>query len=511
LEQALNKRDPRTLFADKSVPAWLASILDFKAIGTITILEAIGFAILLITHPALPSKALFSASGIVGGVVLFAGAFPGLLSNQRLRHLAQQEASFPADENRVSEIPETQRLLEKAETALASIRRNQGSLAVLLIDLNQFQKVNDGFGRKAGDQLLQALAQRLNSAIGDGDTVTRLEGDEFAVLQVGLAQPSGAASLAARLIESLSEPYQVGQQQVTCGASIGVAIAPNNGGEWETLLARADDARRRAKTKDDEHVCFFESGMDAAFRKRRALEGEIRRAFDTEAFQLAFQPQFTAGNVELMGFEALLRWPAGWKQKSPAMFIPVAEECGLMVPVGAWVLETACMRATAWAKPLKLSVNVSPGQFYHGGIVATVEQALRKSGLDPKRLELEVTESLWVANTRTVLDQLAQLRAMGVSITLDDFGAGTSSLRSLSKYSVDAVKIDRSFVKKMSADPQAHATVKTIVAMGKSLHLTITAKGVETRAQADALTAAGCDRVQGYLYGRPLSATSPIY
>ena len=213
---------------------------------------------------------------------------------------------------------------------------------------------------------------------------------------------------------------------------------------------------------------------------------------------------------ELVGFETLLRWPEGWEPQSPATFIPVAEEAGLIVPIGAWVLETACHEAASWTKPLNIAVNLSPLQFSHGDIVAVVDKALKSSGLDPNRLELEVTESLWLQNTDTVLDQLARLRSKGISIALDDFGTGYSSLSYLWKFPFDKVKVDRSFVTQMEVDPKAAAIVNTVVALGRTLDLTITAEGVETPEQAKALKEAGCNQGQGYLFGRPLTAVAAV-
>ena len=482
-------------------------------IGILAVLGATGVAILLLAHPALRFKTFFSTEGVVGAGVLFAGALPGLLTYREIRHRRTERRGglFLADSDSFAGVAELQRLFEKAEAALSWARREEASLAVFLIDLNLFQGVNDSFGRGVGEEVLQAVADRLKSAIRSEDTLARLGGDEFVILQVGLTQPGGARALAARLMQSLAEPYDVEDLRVPCGASIGVAVSPTDGEEWETLLARADSARRRAKAEGNNVACFFEAVLNAAFRKRQRLEIEMGRALEMQSFQLAFQPLFQSKDRQLIGFETLLRWPAGWEQQSPAVFIPIAEECGLIVPMGVWALETACKWAAAWTKPLKLSVNLSPIQFRRGDIVSVVEQALRKSGLDPARLELEVTESLWNQDPDGVLEQLIRLRAMGVTIALDDFGTGSSSLSSLWKFPIDAVKIDRSIVAEMSRDPKASTMVKTIVALGQTLNLTVTAEGVETRAQADALIAAGCDRVQGYLYGRPLSPTSHIF
>jgi EAL domain-containing protein (putative c-di-GMP-specific phosphodiesterase class I) len=296
--------------------------------------------------------------------------------------------------------------------------------------------------------------------------------------------------------------------KLDCGASIGVAIAPPDASDWDALLGCADAALYKAKAEGRNTVSFYQAGMDAIFRERRRLETDLRRALDTNAFQLAYQPLFSFHDNRLLGFEALLRWPDGWAPQSPATFIPVAEESGLIVPIGAWVLRTACKTAAAWTKPLKVAVNLSQVQFRQGDIVATVKEALKISGLDPARLELEVTESIWIKNSDAVLEQLSRLRAMGISVALDDFGTGYSSLAYLWKFPFDVVKIDRSFVTAMTIDPKADAIVKTIVALGKTLFLTVTAEGVETSAQAQTLRSAGCDQVQGYLFGRPLSATS---
>jgi EAL domain-containing protein (putative c-di-GMP-specific phosphodiesterase class I) len=298
----------------------------------------------------------------------------------------------------------------------------------------------------------------------------------------------------------------VDEVKVTCAASLGVAISPADASEWEPLLSAADAALRKAKAGGGNALCFYEAGMDEQLREHRQIELDLRRALGEQAFQLAYQPVFNFADLSLLGFEALLRWPAGWPPRSPAEFIPVAEECGLMPALGAWVLENACRSAAGWSHPVTIAVNLSPVQFRGGDIVETVENALQATGLTPGRLELEVTESLWIQNQDAVLDQLERLRRMGVSIALDDFGTGYSSLAYLWKFPFDRVKIDRNFVMEMEADAKAAVIVKTIVALGKALHLSITAEGVETESQAQALRSLGCDQAQGFLYGRPLAA-----
>ena len=444
--------------------------------------------------------------------VLFAGGLPGVLSYRRIRNqdTPQREVAFPRDKDDDGDVVKPQWVSEKADTALSWMRRNRSCLAILLLDLNQFQRVNAAYGRSAGDELLQAFAMRLKAAIRAEDMVERLGGDEFVILQADPAQPGGARALASRLMKSLSEPYQLGTVKVVCGASLGVAIAPADGTEWEALLSRADVALHRAKAEGIDTACFFDPEMDAAFRKHRRLEAEMIRALDQQIFQLAFQPLIEGSKNTLIGFETFLRWPSRWEQQSPAAFLPVAEESGLIVPLGNWALQTACTWAAAWVSPLKVSVNLSPVQLRRGDIVNAVKQALKKSGLDASRLELEVTESSWAQDTEDVQEQLRRLQALGVSLVLDGFGTGDSSLTCLTKIPFNGVKIDRSLVSAMECDPKALAMVKSIAAMCRNLDLTVTAVGVETQAQAEILIAAGCDRMQGYLCGRPLSATAPV-
>jgi diguanylate cyclase (GGDEF)-like protein len=461
---------------------------------------------------ALYERSLLFTESIIAIAVLLAGGIPGFMVYRKMRdhRRAQAEALFLAEHDSLTGLANRKTLAETANSALAWSRRNNNYVAALVIDLDRFKEINDTFGHSVGDEALKIVAARLKSAVREVDMVARLGGDEFVVLQVGMNQPDGATYLATRLLKLLADPCEINGLQLVCAASIGVAISPTDTDDWDGLLSRADIALYRAKGGGRGNAAFFETGMDAMFRERRRLEADLRRAMDTSAFHLAFQPLIDFGGGELIGFEALLRWPEGWEPQSPATFIPVAEEAGLIVPIGAWVLKTACNEAAAWTKPLKIAVNLSPLQFSHGDIVAVVDEVLMSSGLDPCRLELEVTESLWLQNTETVLDQLARLRSRGISIALDDFGTGYSSLAYLWKFPFDKVKVDRSFVSQMEIDPKAAAIVDTVVALGRTLDLTITAEGVETPEQAKALKDAGCDQGQGYLFGRPLSATAAI-
>lgn len=381
-------------------------------------------------------------------------------------------------------------------------------LGTLVLDLDRLKEINDSFGHDVGDEVLKTVAARLKSAVCAEDMVGRLEGDEFVVLQVGMNQPDGATYLATRLLKLIAEPCEINGLQLVCGARIGVTISPTDTEEWDGRLSRPDIALYRAKDAGRGNASSFEAGMDAMFSERRRLEADLRRAMDTEAFHLAYQPLINFGDGEPVEFEALLRWPDGWEPQSPATLIPIAEEAGLIVPIGAWVLKTACHTAAGWTRPLKIAVNLSPIQFSNGDIVGIVDEALQSLGLHPERLELEVTESLWLRNTEAVLAKLTQLRSRGIPIALDDFGTDYSSLSYLWKFPFDKVKVDRSFVTQMEVDPKAAAIVDTVVALGRTLDLTITAEGVETLEQAKALKQAGCNQGQGYLFGRPLSAAA---
>ena len=459
---------------------------------------------------SLYQKCLLITEAIIGLLVLLAGGIPGYIVYRQIlnERTAKAEALFQSQHDPLTGVLNRKNLKELVEGALLSGRGSKAGLAALLIDLDRFKDINDSFGHGFGDQVLQAVATRVKFAIRDTDLVARHGGDEFVILQVDCSQPDAANFLADRLIKTLCRPYDIQGTTIVCEASIGVAMAPGDAEGFDQLLACADAALYKAKAEGRGGVCFFEAGMDAAIHARRRLETDLRQALETDSLQLAYQPIVSFHDGRLLGFEALLRWPSDWEQQSPAVFIPVAEESGLIIPIGAWALRKACTEAAGWTKPLKVAVNLSPVQFRRGQIVDVVEEALLISGLEPARLELEVTESLWIQNPSTVLDQLKKLRSLGVSIALDDFGTGYSSLTYLWRFPFDTIKIDQSFVKEMEGEEKAGAIVDTILALGTALDLTITAEGVETEAQANILKAAGCHQGQGYLFGRPLTAAS---
>jgi diguanylate cyclase (GGDEF)-like protein len=494
--------------APQNVPFFVQSFIPVKQNGTVVGV----FEVYLdqSVDEVLYGRSLFFTEIIMVALALLAGGIPAYKVCRQMIKLrdAKAETVFLSEHDSLTGIPNRHRLEDLGKGALELNRYHKRQLAVLMIDIDRFRDVNDSFGHAAGDKVLKAVAKRIRSSIPDEDFLARFGGDEFVVLQVGMYQPNGSSYLAHQLIEVLAEPYDIGGSQVSCGVSIGIAISPPDADDFDALIACAEVALYKAKADGCDSVRFFEAGMDAKARARCEIETDIRRALATDAFELAYQPIHSFQDGRLLGFEALLRWPEGWSPKSPADFIPIAEESGLMNRIGVWALERACTTAAHWKSPLKVSVNLSPVQFRDGNIASVVKRALRISGLAPELLELEVTESLWIQDTDSVLEQLGRLRKMGVTIALDDFGTGYSSLAYLWKFPFDTLKIDQSFVREMENDPKAAAIVHTIARLGKILDLTITAEGVETIAQARILRDAGCDLAQGYLFGRPLPAAS---
>ncbi len=424
----------------------------------------------------------------------------------RARRAAEERLRFLARHDALTLLPNRGQLLERLEEALAAARRDGTSVAVLALDLDRFREVNDARGRAAGDAALRQAADRLRGAVREGDVVARLGADGFVVVQAGLAGAAGCLRLAERLAERLRERDALGAagQSAPGDASIGVALGPGDGAEAEQLLRRADLALCQAKAEARGGWRCFRPGMDTAAEARRRTERELREAAAAGAFALHYQPLHALPGRERVGHEALLRWPHPARGLvSPAEFIPLAEETGLIVPIGEWALRTACRDAARWPAPLRLAVNLSPAQFRRGDIVGAVRDALRDSGLAPERLELEITEGLLLHSTEPVLRQLAALRALGVRSVMDDFGTGYSSLGHLWRFPFDKLKIDRSFVRDLAHDAKAAAIVETVIGLGRALRVPVTAEGVETEAQLRALAEAGCDQVQGYLLGRP--------
>jgi diguanylate cyclase (GGDEF)-like protein len=377
-------------------------------------------------------------------------------------------------------------------------------IAVLCIDLDGFKAVNDIHGHPAGDELLVEAAHRLRAVVRGNELVARLGGDEFAVVQHGGSQPTHAGLLSERILETLRRPFAIGGQNVRISASIGVAVYPADADTPSDLIKNADMALYRAKAEGRGLTRFYEAAMDEALRERRQLEADLSLAIAREELKVHYQPLAELGSGAIAGFEALLRWDHPTLGAiSQDMFIRLAEESGLIVKLGEWVLRAACGEAARWDPPLKLSVNLSPLQFMQEDLVGEVERVLAETGLAPSRLELEVTEGLLIKDANGAIATLERLKALGVQIAMDDFGTGYSSLTYFRMFPFDKVKIDQGFVRDMIDNPQAMAIIRSVIGLGHGLGVPVVAEGVETQAQLDALRAEGCDQVQGYFIARP--------
>ncbi|WP_404550683.1 putative bifunctional diguanylate cyclase/phosphodiesterase [Bradyrhizobium niftali] len=417
------------------------------------------------------------------------------------RRKAEARIAHMALHDGLTNLPNRALHQERLGEALEGCNAAGKRIAVLCIDLDLFKNVNDTFGHPMGDRLLTKVADRLRSQVAGKNLAARLGGDEFAVILADDMSPKQASDFAAGLIEILSAPYEIDGNDVMIGASIGIALSPGDGTSSEELMRNADMALYRAKEDGRGTQRFFEREMDHQVQRRRELELDLRRAFANGEFELHYQPLIDLARDKISGFEALLRWHHPEKGMiSPAEFIPVAEDIGLIVSLGEWVLRQGCNEAVKWPSEVKLAVNLSPAQFRNRNLVQVVISALANSGLPPKRLELEITESVFLAETEANLAILHQLRELGVSIAMDDFGTGYSSLSYLRSFPFDKIKIDRSFVKDLAKRSDCAAIVRAISGLGRSLNITTTAEGVETTEQLDWLRAEGCNEVQGFLF-----------
>ena len=401
-----------------------------------------------------------------------------------------------------------QRLVAALEQPGDDRARPGARLAVMLVDLDRFKAVNDTLGHPVGDGLLRLVAKRLRSALRPGDLIARLGGDEFIVLLQPPPEAASLAVLAQRIVDMIGRPYLVDGNQVNIGASVGVAHAPRDGCEETQLMRAADLALYHAKGAGRGTVSFFQPEMDANSLARRALEIDLRKAMALQQFELYYQPQIDLEADKVVGFEALLRWRHPERGLvSPADFIPLAEEIGLIVQLGEWVLREACCEAAGWPGDVSVAVNVSPVQFADPArLLDVVGRSLAHAGLPGRRLEIEITESVLLRNEAVVLQALHRLRAMEVRVAMDDFGTGYSSLSQLHSFPFDKIKIDRSFVKDRGDTAGQNAIIRAITALGVSLGMATIAEGVETADQLHRIRAEGCTSVQGYLYSRPVPA-----
>ena len=420
---------------------------------------------------------------------------------------AQEQISHMARHDALTNLPNRTLFREQLEKALRLAKRSD-QLAVLCLDLDHFKDINDSLGHPVGDALLKEVARRLGECVTEHDTVARLGGDEFAIVQFcSDCEPSAVALLASHVVEQVSAPYEIAGHQLVIGVSIGISLAPEDGKNPDELLKKADLALYRAKEDGRGTYRFFETGMDARAQARRLLELDLRAALQREEFEVYYQPIRDVAKDVVVAFEALVRWNHSLRGMiSPVNFIPLAEETGLIVPLGDWVLRQACMDAAGWSQDVCVAVNLSPVQFKNPNLVSTVKEALKASGLPAHRLELEITELVLLQNSEATLSVLHELRGFGVRISLDDFGTGYSSLSYLRSFPFDKIKIDRSFVSELATRDDSMAIVRAVTGLGKSLGIVTTAEGVETDAQFDLLRQEGCTQAQGYLFSRPRPA-----
>jgi diguanylate cyclase (GGDEF)-like protein len=387
-------------------------------------------------------------------------------------------------------------------------QRNGGCVAVMIFDLDDFKLINSTLGDTAGDLLLTNVAARLRDCVREVDSVARVGSDEFGVIAV-VASPERADHVAGRITAAITAPHAIDGQHVTLSSSAGIALAPNDGIDPDGLIRNAQLALIRARSEGHGNRCFFEAGMNTRAQARRLLESGLRDALSAGQFELFYQPLFDLAGSAVTGCEALLRWRHPERGPvSPAEFIPVAEEIGLIVPLGAWVLRQACMEAAGWPNGLRIAINVSTIQLRSHGLVETVMAALAESGLSADRLELEITESVLLSDDSATLELLHKLRRLGVRISLDDFGTGYSSLSYLRTFPFDKIKIDRSFLQELCSSQATMVIVSALINLATGLGMMVTAEGVETQDQLDWLRSAGCTEAQGYLISRPLSTAN---
>jgi len=422
------------------------------------------------------------------------------------RRQAEMKIAHMARHDALTGLPNRVLLRERLNEALAHVHRGQRR-AVHYLDLDLFKNVNDSLGHPAGDELLRMVAERLCCCVRDTDTVCRVGGDEFFIIQADIGDITDAEHLARRIAEAVKTPHALHSQQVVIDVSIGVAIGPADGTDADQLLKNADMAMYGAKAAGRGVYRFFESKMDARMRERRTLELALRNAFDNGEFELQYQPILNLDTGGVQCCEALLRWHHPERGLvPPAEFVPIAEEVGLIVPLGEWVIRQACADAAQWAGDACVAVNLSPTQLINKNLLPAVLDALASAQLSADRLELEITEAVLMQNSEVTLRVLHQLRALGIQVSMDDFGTGYSSLSYLRSFPFDKIKIDRCFIKGLGQSSESDAIVSAVVGLANSLNMTTTAEGVETREQLDLVRRLGCTDAQGFFYSPPVSS-----
>lgn len=476
-------------------------------VGMIVALHFTGMAAMVILplSPVEAQAGLSQANALLAfavaavGLVLLGTALASQALEDHNENQSQQRLDDQAHHDSLTGLPNRVAFRERL---LALQQRDEG-FSLLVLNLSRFKEINDLHGHAVGDALLVHVTGHLQSQLRSDHFVARLGGDEFAVL-LPTSDRKSAWMVANDLANAAQKPVQLGEKDLACKASVGIAMWPQDASEGSALYNNADLALHRAKQSVEARVCFYEEAMDDAVRRRRRLIAQLREALEQELFCLHYQPQTRISTGEITGFEALLRWQqADGTFLSPSEFIPLAEETGLVVPIGEWVLRQACREAAAWEQPDRLAVNLSPIQLAQVDLPQLVHQVLMESGLPPSRLELEITETAMIGDPTRTFHVLRQIKALGVSIAMDDFGSGYSSLSTLGAFPFDKIKLDRTFMSSLDGRPQSQAIIKAVLTLGRSLGIPVLAEGVETQSQLAFLRAEGCDEGQGYLLGQP--------
>ncbi len=439
------------------------------------------------------------------------------------RWQAQEHLTYLANFDSLTGLPNRVLFRDRLSQAMNRARRSHRAMALMFLDLDRFKVVNDSLGHEVGDRLLKHVAKVLTQCLREVDsvsrateeqpfTLSRLGGDEFTVIAEGIDNAEDAAMVARRMLDALNTPFFVGDEEIVVSASIGISMYPTDDVDLDGLVRHTDMAMYRSKSLGRGTYSFFSDDLNAAVSARLSLEGSLRHAMDRKEFQLHFQPKADLRTGAITGVEALLRWHRpGLGLVPPDRFIAVLEDTGMILPVGAWVIRTACAQLAEWDRQglprLRMAVNLSARQFRHLYLASMVEDSLRENYIDPSRLEIELTESLLMEDTETTRGMLESFSRIGVRLAIDDFGTGHSSLSYIKRFNIDTLKIDRSFVQSLPDDSEDVAIATAVIALGRSMQMTVVAEGVETQAQAEVLRRLGCHEMQGYLLGRPMPAT----
>ena len=425
--------------------------------------------------------------------------------------MAQEKISFLAYNDQLTNLPNRLAFNKLLEEKITNSIDSEAIFAVFNVDIDDFDQINDAVGHRAGDQFLINIAKRLEEHSPVEATISRIAGDEFSIILPGVTTAGMAAQYASKYLELISQPFPGHGEEISCSSSIGIVFGPENGQDAETLVKNAKMALACAKQDGGNSFRFFEPNMDEALQKRRQLEKSLSLAIKREEFEIYYQPQVELSGANVIGYEALLRWNHPEKgMVSPADFIPILEETRMIVEVGEYVLRRACKEALTWQNNAKVAVNLSVVQFEYQDVVSMVARALKDSGLPAERLEIEITESILMNDSKAAVNILDDLKQLGIKIAMDDFGTGYSSLSYISDFDFDKIKIDQSFVSSIQTDERARAIITTIIGLGRALDIMITAEGIETNEQLLLIQAAGCHFGQGYLFGRPVPLSETL-